>query len=53
MNGDNADEPAKIINNENSKMMMIMGISHHFFLSFKKSQKSFIKSNITACCIYF
>lgn len=46
MNGDKADEPAKMINTENSKMIMTMGINHHFFLSFKKSQKSLIKSNI-------
>jgi hypothetical protein len=47
MNGDKADEPAKMIKTENSKMIMTMGINHHFFLSFKKSQKSLIKSNIS------
>jgi hypothetical protein len=52
MNGDKADEPAKMIKTENSKMIMTIGINHHFFLSFKKSQKSLIKSNIACCCFY-
>jgi hypothetical protein len=51
MNGDKADEPANIMSMENSKIIMTIGINHHFFLSFKKSQKSLIKSNITLAAV--
>lgn len=40
INGAIADPDVKIINAPNNDKKIIIGASHHFFLTFKKSQSS-------------